>query len=483
MSEVTLTEQLDQAIEAMLRNPEAPLAGIDPQVAELLSVAVELRALPRADFKASLKNELEREAAMNETRDEIESGDESPHSKAESVRATFRTVTPYLTVADVHEEIEFVTKVFGAEGRIYGLGSAGGYHSEYRIGDSMVMIGGGGEGAKWKGSPNPGSLHLYVEDVDAAYERAMQAGATSLMAPTNQEYGDRDAAVVDVGGNHWYIGTHQGAAYKPEGVSDLMPYLHPTGAPTMIKFLKQAFGAEELFLYQSPDGIVHHAKIAIGDSIVEMGEAHGQWKPMPMVFMLYVDDVDAWYARAMKTEGAISMGEPKDQAYGDRVGAVKDPFDNVWYIGKQIETKKSETIESGRISMAVPKLFRVALQVGDLNKAAEFYSKLLGDQGRRIPRGSRHYFDCGPVILALVDVTAGDLEPKPIPDYVYFAVSDLDQVYERAKELNCLAKEDVHGEDAGAIVKRPWGELSFYAEDPWGNGLCFVDESTLFTGK
>jgi len=481
MSEVILAEQLDQAIETMLRNPDAPLAGTDPRVAELLSVAVDLRALPRADFKARLKNELEREAAMNETSDEIESG--PPHSKAESVRATFRTVTPYLTVADVHEEIEFVTKVFGAEGRIYGLGSAGGYHSEYRIGDSMVMIGGGGEGAKWKGSPNPGSLHLYVADVDAVYQRAMQAGATSLMGPTNQEYGDRDAAVIDVGGNHWYIGTHQGTAYKPEGVSDLMPYLHPTGAPTMINFLKQAFGAEELFLYQSPDGIVHHAKIAIGDSIVEMGEAHDQWKPMPMVFMLYVDDVDVWYARAMKTAGAISMGEPKDQAYGDRVGAVKDPFDNVWYIGKQIETKKSETMESGRISMAVPKLFRIALQVGDLDKAAAFYSKLLDDQGRRIPRGSRHYFDCGPVILALVDVTAGDLEPKPIPDYVYLAVSDLDQVYERAKELNCLAKEGVHGAAASEIVKRPWGELSFYAEDPWGNGLCFVDENTLFTGR
>ena len=108
-----------------------------------------------------------------------------------------------------------MTQVFGAEGRIYGLGSAGGYHSEYRIGDSMVMIGGGGKGSSWKGTPNPASLHLYVEDVDAVYERAMQAGATSLMAPTNQEYGDRDAAVIDVGGNHWYIGTTRAPAYKP----------------------------------------------------------------------------------------------------------------------------------------------------------------------------------------------------------------------------------------------------------------------------
>src|SRR5438105_12665820 len=102
MSEVALTEQLDQATEAMLRNPDAPLAATDPQVAELVSIAVELRVLPRTDFKARLKNELERAAVMSDTRDEIESGDESPHAKGDSGRATFRTVTPYLTVADVH---------------------------------------------------------------------------------------------------------------------------------------------------------------------------------------------------------------------------------------------------------------------------------------------------------------------------------------------------------------------------------------------
>jgi catechol-2,3-dioxygenase len=130
-----------------------------------------------------------------------------------------------------------------------------------------------------------------------------------------------------------------------------------------------------------------------------------------------------------------------------------------------------------------PTLFRVILQVDDLDKAAEFYSTLLADQGRRIPRGARHYFDCGPVILALVDVSAGGEAAKPIPDYIYFAVGNLEEVYARALELNCLSTEDVHGASAAEIVKRPWGELSFYVEDPWGNGLCFVDETTLFTGK
>ena len=129
------------------------------------------------------------------------------------------------------------------------------------------------------------------------------------------------------------------------------------------------------------------------------------------------------------------------------------------------------------------KLFRIILQVSDLDQAAEFYGKLLDDPGRRIPRASRHYIDCGPVILALVDVTAGGEEAKPLPDYIYFSVDDLDQVYQRARELGCLSTEDVHGASAGEIVVRPWGERSFYVNDPWGNGLCFVDSKTLFTGK
>ncbi|HEY3038625.1 MAG TPA: VOC family protein [Pyrinomonadaceae bacterium] len=129
------------------------------------------------------------------------------------------------------------------------------------------------------------------------------------------------------------------------------------------------------------------------------------------------------------------------------------------------------------------KIFRVVLQVADLDRAAEFYAKLLDDPGRRIPRASRHYIDCGSVILALVDPTPGGEEAKPLPDYIYFAVGDLEKVYSRATELGCLSIDDVHGAGAGEIVVRPWGERSFYVADPWGNGLCFVDEKTLFTGR
>jgi catechol 2,3-dioxygenase-like lactoylglutathione lyase family enzyme len=130
-----------------------------------------------------------------------------------------------------------------------------------------------------------------------------------------------------------------------------------------------------------------------------------------------------------------------------------------------------------------PSLFRIILQVPDLDQAEEFYGKLLGDRGRRIPYASRHYIDCGPVILALVDPSVDDEQPKPLPDYIYFAVDNIEEVHTRARELGCLAKENVHGAASGEIVVRPWGERSFYVEDPWGNGLCFVDQTTLFTGR
>src|SRR5881394_2833303 len=190
MSEVELTEQFDQAIEAMLAAVGDLPAHDDEQIAGLLGIAAELRDLPRADFKARLQRELEQEAAMSTATKEAP-------KKTEGVREGFRTITPYLVVPDVHVEAEFLQQTFGVTGQIYGLGSQGGFHAEYNIGGSMIMVGGGGKGSEWKGTPLPTYIHLYVEDVDAIYGKAVRAGATNLSAPGERPYGDRECGFRD----------------------------------------------------------------------------------------------------------------------------------------------------------------------------------------------------------------------------------------------------------------------------------------------
>ena len=127
-----------------------------------------------------------------------------------------------------------------------------------------------------------------------------------------------------------------------------------------------------------------------------------------------------------------------------------------------------------------PKIFRITVEVADIDKAAAFYAKLLGIDGERHP-GARHYFSCGGVILSVLDTSAGGMPPTPGPKSLYFAVTDVEAVHTRAQALNALAPYKVHGEPAGVVTKRPWGERSFYVVDPWGNDLCFVEEGTLYT--
>jgi uncharacterized glyoxalase superfamily protein PhnB len=154
--------------------------------------------------------------------------------------------------------------------------------------------------------------------------------------PKDQEYGERSASVKDPARNYWYVATHKGESYTPEGLNNVNVYMHPLRAEPVINFLKRAFGAREIGKYASPDGVVHHAEIRVGNSVVEMGEAHGKYPPMPTMFYLYVPDCDAVYQRSLQA-GATSIAEPVDQPYGDRSGAVKDVFGNQWYIATHIK--------------------------------------------------------------------------------------------------------------------------------------------------
>ena len=117
----------------------------------------------------------------------------------------YHAVIPYLVVQDVAALVDFLTRVFdGVEGHRSLRPDGTIMHTEVKIGDSVVMMGGANEQFK----PMPCGLYVYVPDTDAAYRRALAAGATSVMEPADQLYGDRNAGVKDFAGNYWWIGTH-----------------------------------------------------------------------------------------------------------------------------------------------------------------------------------------------------------------------------------------------------------------------------------
>jgi PhnB protein len=255
--------------------------------------------------------------------------------KVQPVPAGFRMVTPYLVAADAPSLLDFVGKAFEAEERLRVETPNGGMHGEMRIGDSHLMLGGGVPGRKFPGSLHQNALHIYVNDADAVCKRAVAAGATLIDEVRDQDYGERSGTVKDAAGNFWYIATAKGKSYTPEGLHSVNPYLHPRRAEPLIGFLKRAFNAEEVAKFASPDGVVHHAVIRVGDSVVEMGEAHGRYETMKAMFYLYVPNVDAVYKQAVAA-GATSFQEPTDQFYGDRSAGVTDAFGNTWYIATHI---------------------------------------------------------------------------------------------------------------------------------------------------
>ena len=124
---------------------------------------------------------------------------------AKPIPEGYHTITPYLVVPGVAKLIDFLKRAFDAK-EVERMARPDGtvMHAEVRIGDSIVMMG----EASGEKKAMPAMLYLYVNDTDAAYQRALDAGATSLLAPTDQFYGDRNAGVNDPSGNQWWIATH-----------------------------------------------------------------------------------------------------------------------------------------------------------------------------------------------------------------------------------------------------------------------------------
>jgi PhnB protein len=124
-------------------------------------------------------------------------------------------------------------------------------------------------------------------------------------------------------------------AHSKDTYRTVTPYLVVPDADAELAFLKTAFGGSEANCQRNPDNTVMHAEITIGDSLVMLGQASGPWKPRPAALYLWVEDVDATYARALQA-GATSESEPEDKPYGHRNAGVIDQNGVTWWIGAPV---------------------------------------------------------------------------------------------------------------------------------------------------
>jgi uncharacterized glyoxalase superfamily protein PhnB len=322
MTERSPIDRLNEVVDEVLGRSESAPVPPDPEMAPLRALAAALVGLPRESFRARLRAELVRRAERM-----------TQAAVARYARPGFHSLTPYLLVPGASRLVDFMKQAFGAEEALrVDLPDGSIRHAEVRIGDSRVELA-DGLGGPW--ATRPAAIHLYVQDADETHARAVEAGATTLLPPTDMPYGDREADVKDPLGNNWYIATRKEGGPLPEGMRNVTPTLHAKGTDRLIDFIKDAFAAEEIERTLAPDGTVVHAQLRLGDSILELGEAHGPFPPMPASIHYYVEDVDAAYERALRA-GATSLGAPSDRPYGDRAAEVADPFGNHWFLATHI---------------------------------------------------------------------------------------------------------------------------------------------------
>ena len=128
----------------------------------------------------------------------------------------------------------------------------------------------------------------------------------------------------------------------PDDYTAITPYLVAEDAPGLLDFLANGFGAVERMRLPMPDGSIAHAEVEIGGAAVMLGSSSGsEFPPMQAQIHLYVEDVDAVYARAVNA-GATAVAEPADQFYGDRIARVVDPAGNHWSIATHIADVSAE---------------------------------------------------------------------------------------------------------------------------------------------
>jgi PhnB protein len=244
------------------------------------------------------------------------------------------------------------------------------------------------------------------------------------------------------------------AAYIRPGFHTITPYIIVPRAAQFIDFLKSAFAATERLRVPLPDGLLMHAEVAIAESMIELADANEQVPPAPTAIHLYVADADATYARAIAAD-AVSLYAPADQPWGDRQGAVKDPFGNIWYIA----TNKGWTPPPGEELRTVQPF----LHLRDAHKMIPFLQDAFGAEALGVAKSPE-----GTVLHATIKIGNNTLELdeaqdefQPMPCHLHLYVPDADAFYNSALRAGATSVE--------APVNKDYGERNAGVKDAWGN--------------
>lgn len=286
----------------------------------------------------------------------------------------YPSITPYLSVKDVPTLIDFVRNTFEASlSRVIRQPDERIQSAALTIGDSVIMVGPPQVDAipKHHDEARPGTFYVFVSDVDETYSKAIACNAGAWASPKETFYGDRVAAVTDTNGNVWWIATHKAtlssaeiqaradkhwhkeAAFrgallegnKNSAVAYRMvnAYVTVTNVKGLIDFVERTFGGVVTRQIQQPDGLVEHAEVVVGDSVLLIGPPQvdalvpATEHQRPGTFYVYVDNADDTCRKAQAC-GAQILALPTDRFYGDRAGQIQDPYGNRWWVATRQES-------------------------------------------------------------------------------------------------------------------------------------------------
>lgn len=260
----------------------------------------------------------------------------------------------------------------------------------------------------------------------------------------------------------------ESAQFRRPNFPNIAPYFLVEGASKFIDFLVAAFDGTEGIRVPRPDGSIMHAEVAIGGSVIELGDANEQYPQRVMTTHLYVPDADATYAAALAA-GATGVYAPTDEhPSGDHWGEARDPFGNTWYIAtRRIQQKLADerTAAHVRESLSGPEAFLTVqpyLHIRDAHNAIAFLEAALGARATGV-----HTAPDEKVLHATIEIAGATLEideaqgdVQPTESYLHVYVPDTDALYAQAIAAGATSDH--------APYTAPYGDRAAGVKDPFG---------------